>query len=46
MIEHIKLRKYNNNDYTFVYEIKKNAYKKICRTMLGCICRRRATRIF
>ncbi len=28
MIEHIKLRKYNNNDYTFVYEIKKNAYKK------------------
>ena len=28
MIEHIKLRKYNNSDYTFVYEIKKNAYKK------------------
>ena len=28
MTEYIKLRKYTNNDYMFVYEIKKNAYKK------------------
>lgn len=28
MIEHIALRKYTNNDYSFVYQIKKNAYKK------------------
>lgn len=28
MIEHITLRKYTNNDYNFVYQVKKNAYKK------------------
>ncbi len=28
MIEHVTLRKYTNNDYKFVYEVKKNAYKK------------------
>ncbi len=27
-MEHITFRKYNNNDYKFVYEVKKNAYKK------------------
>lgn len=28
MIEHITLRKYTNNNYRFVYQVKKNAYKK------------------
>lgn len=28
MIGHIALRKCTNNDYRFVYEVKKNAYKK------------------
>lgn len=28
MIEPITLRKYTDNDYKFVYEVKKNAYKK------------------
>ncbi len=28
MIEYITLRKYTINDYKFVYEVKKNAYKK------------------
>lgn len=28
MIEHITVRKYTNNDYGFVYQVKKNAYKK------------------
>jgi ribosomal protein S18 acetylase RimI-like enzyme len=27
-IEHITFRKYKNNDYEFVYKIKKNAYEK------------------
>lgn len=29
MIEHITLRKYTNNDYRFVYQVKKNAYKNM-----------------
>lgn len=28
MTEHITLRKYTNNDYRFVYQVKKTAYKK------------------
>lgn len=28
MIEYVTLRKYTINDYKFVYEVKKNAYKK------------------
>lgn len=28
MVEHITLRKYTNNDYKFVYKVKKSAYKK------------------
>lgn len=28
MIESITLRKYTINDYQFVYEVKRNAYKK------------------
>lgn len=30
MIEHITLRKYTNNDYRFVYQVKR-MHKKICR---------------
>lgn len=28
MIEHVTLREYTINDYKFVYEVKKNAYRK------------------
>lgn len=28
LMEHIALKKYNDNDYRFIYEVKKNAYKK------------------
>ena len=35
MIEHITLRKYNNNDYTFVYELKRTAYKKYVEECYG-----------
>lgn len=40
-MNHYVLRKYNNEDYDFVYEVKKNAYK-ICRAMLGKMERKRA----
>lgn len=35
MIEHITLRKYTINDYKFVYEVKKNAYKKYVEECYG-----------
>lgn len=35
MNEHITLRKYTNNDYGFVYQVKKNAYKKYVQECWG-----------
>lgn len=46
MEEKIKLVSYTDDDYEFVYNVKKSAYKKYVEECWGLLGRRRLTKIF